>query len=257
MNDLSMDEKSTTIADDTKTTFRLKGSLFTLTVIQLLHLDVALFAQQLKETVARAPKFFKFAPVVLDLSQLNTQTDFSTLDFGQLITLFREQALIPVGVRGATVEQQLKANLAGLAILMDDKEKSEKNIVTPLKTMPSKQKEAPLQLIPSTTKIVTMPVRSGQQVYAKNSDLIVLSSVSHGAEVLADGHIHIYGPLRGRALAGINGNTSARIFCRSLEAELISVAGHYQMSESEHWPKPEKPVQIYLDNQRLYVVELV
>lgn len=110
---------------------------------------------------------------------------------------------------------------------------------------------------PQETRIIYQPVRSGQQVYAQNGDLIVLAQVSAGAEILADGNIHVYGPLRGRALAGVKGNTQARIFCHSLEAELVSIAGQYKISEdlqNESWKKPS---QVHLSDETLTVKALV
>ncbi|MAB25605.1 MAG: septum site-determining protein MinC [Pseudomonadales bacterium] len=93
--------------------------------------------------------------------------------------------------------------------------------------------------MPGGGRLITEPVRSGQQVYARGGDLIVMAPVSAGAELLADGHIHVYGPLRGRALAGVQGNTEARIFCQNLEAELVSIAGQYKVAEDlrkeQHW----------------------
>jgi septum site-determining protein MinC len=105
--------------------------------------------------------------------------------------------------------------------------------------------------------IVDRPLRSGQQVYARGSDLIVLGLVSHGAEVIADGHIHVYAPLRGRAIAGARGDASARIFATCLEAQLVSIAGIYRTSET---PLPDevlaRPAQVRLDGERLVVEPL-
>jgi septum site-determining protein MinC len=109
----------------------------------------------------------------------------------------------------------------------------------------------------SGSKIVTTPIRSGQQVYAPGGDLIIMASVSAGAEVLADGNIHIYGALRGRALAGVLGDTSARIFCQSLEAELVSIAGNFKVDEDlrkDHW---KTAAQVSLDEQTLCIAPLV
>ena len=102
---------------------------------------------------------------------------------------------------------------------------------TPTEALPTADQETDTEIRGSNTKLITEPVRSGQQIYARGADLIVLAPVSHGAELLADGHIHIYGPLRGRALAGVTGDETARIFCQYLEAELISIAGQYKISE--------------------------
>lgn len=104
--------------------------------------------------------------------------------------------------------------------------------------------------------LVTQPVRSGQRVYAQGGDLAVVTSISPGAELLADGHIHVYGALRGRALAGVSGNPDARIFCRSLEAELISIAGYWRVREDLPDALIGKPVQIALDGERLIIEPL-
>jgi septum site-determining protein MinC len=102
-------------------------------------------------------------------------------------------------------------------------------------------------------KIISQPIRSGQQIYAKEGDLIILASVSPGAEVLADGNIHIYGALKGRALAGVSGNKEARIFCQKLEAELVSIAGHYWVNEDLSPLPSGQTIQIYLENDRLHI----
>ncbi|MGZ9034790.1 MAG: septum site-determining protein MinC, partial [Rhodospirillales bacterium] len=108
----------------------------------------------------------------------------------------------------------------------------------------------------AASKVVIHPVRSGRQIYAQGADLIVLASISPGAELIADGHIHVYGALRGRALAGIGGNTDARIFCRSLEAELVSVAGYWRVRDDIPEELIGKPVQIYLGKEQVIIEEL-
>ena len=105
-------------------------------------------------------------------------------------------------------------------------------------------------------KIVTTPVRSGQQIYAAGGDLIVTAAVSAGAELLADGNIHVYGALRGRALAGVKGNQGARIFCHSLEAELVSIAGQYRISEDLQKTEWQKSCQIYLADGKMKIQAL-
>ena len=106
------------------------------------------------------------------------------------------------------------------------------------------------------TKIITTPIRSGQQVYAAGGDLIVAASVSAGAELLADGNIHVYGALRGRALAGVKGNEKARIFCQSMEAELVSISGNFKSEENPSIEYRNKPVMIYLEDKILKVKPL-
>jgi septum site-determining protein MinC len=109
------------------------------------------------------------------------------------------------------------------------------------------------KLVHRPSKVITRPIRSGQQVYAEGSDLIVMAAVSEGAEILADGHIHVYGPLRGRALAGVRGDVQARIFCQSLEAELVSVAGNFKLSDSLRELTWKAPAQVYLLDDTLHV----
>jgi septum site-determining protein MinC len=113
-----------------------------------------------------------------------------------------------------------------------------------------------VQYIVKQPQLMRRPVRSGQQVYARDTDLIVMGQVGPGAEVIADNHIHIYGALRGRALCGVTGNTEARIFCQSLEAELVSVAGNYRVLESIPEDLRGKPAQIWLDEERLNIEPL-
>jgi len=198
--------------------FKLKGSRVTITLLELYEYDYSTFTQQLAETVKSAPDFFQQTPVIINLERCRT----SFIDFIELGELCREYGLVPVAIRGGTEDQQLSANVAGLPLL-------------PL--MSTKVPETPEPKPPTpepktiSTMIVDTPVRSGQQVYAEGGDLIITSSVSAGAEILADGNIHIYGPLRGRALAGVKGNKDARIFCQQLEAELISIAGNYKLNE--------------------------
>ena len=103
------------------------------------------------------------------------------------------------------------------------------------------------------TRMVTTPVRSGQRIYARNSDLIITAQVSAGAEVIADGCIHIYGSLRGRALAGAQGDEAARIFCRDLQAELLAIAGRYKVAEDIADDVRGRPVQIRLDGDKLCI----
>jgi len=114
-----------------------------------------------------------------------------------------------------------------------------------------------VEVVVKTPMLITRPVRSGQQVFARDTDLIVMGPVGAGAEVLADQNIHVYGPLRGRALCGVSGNSSTRIFCQSLEAELVSVDGNFRLLEEIPSDLRGKPAQIWLDNGRLNIEPLV
>lgn len=205
------------------TAFQLKGSLFTLSVMQLYSICVDTIASQLSSLIKRSPSFFNHAPVVLDLHAL-VMTD-TVIDFDSLANTLRQHKLVPVGVRGGTKQQHESAIASGFAVFPSSKSESDssENNSPAEVTVPSR--------IQKGSKVITTPIRSGQQVYAQGGDLIVLSSVSHGAELLADGHIHVYGTLRGRALAGVTGDESAFIFCHELKADLVSIAGHYQVRE--------------------------
>ena len=222
--------------------FRLKGRLYTFTVLQVLTEDKEEFAQQLAETVTKAPKMFERAAVVLDFSAvLNLE-----IDLQGFCHIAREHGMVPVAIQGGNSLTDSIAQLQGLAILNGSTSQDKTIIEQPIAQTP----------IVETTKakLITVPVRSGQQVVAKGSDLIVSSSVSRGAELLADGNIHVYGALRGRALAGISGYLEARIYCQSLEAELLSIAGYYRLSDA--FDPVNKPCQIYLVDEHIVIEPL-
>jgi septum site-determining protein MinC len=230
------------LISQTRAAFELKGSLFTLTVLHLLSNDLESLAQQLEQQAQQTPNLFKNMPVVIDLQRVGKT---AMLEFNLLQQYLRQHGLIPVGVRNASPEQLVAARAAGLAILASQ---------TSSKTTKPKPATATTATNASSmlTQVITSPVRSGQQVYARGANLVILASVNHGAEVLADGHIHVYGPLAGRALAGITGDTTARIFCQKLDAELISIAGYYRLSDD--LPTVQAPmVQVYLENEKLCV----
>lgn len=231
--------------------FKLKGSRVTITTLELYDYDYQRFTEQLAETVQTAPDFFRQTPVILSLEKF--QSD-GFIDFIEIGELCREYGLVPVAIRGGSEEQVVSANVAGLPQLPASKERVE------VPESPQKQTEQSTQPESnqggSETKLITTPVRSGQQIFASNGDLVIVAPVSAGAEILASGNIHVYGPLRGRALAGVNGNTEARVFCQCLEAELISIAGSYKVNEDlreHHW---KQAVQAKLDNDQLVIEPL-
>ncbi|ELL0571726.1 septum site-determining protein MinC [Vibrio fluvialis] len=196
----------------------LKGSSFTLSVLHLSDNQIASTVEFLKQKVSQAPAFFANAPVVINISKVDGDIDFLALKNG-----ISDAGLIPVGVTGCKDKRcQSLASEAGFAVM----------------TASNSPTKAPAKMAP--TKIVRTPIRSGQQVYAKDGDLVLLNHVSPGAEVIADGSIHIHGTLRGRAIAGASGQKEARIICHDLQAELVSIAGNYWLSdqiESEFWQK--------------------
>lgn len=230
----------------TSSAFQLKAHLYPLSVLYIVDSDLALIAEQLKARVAMAPNFFQNNPVIVDLSQLGPHSD--TPDFEGLLSLIREFQMIPLGLRGIGGAARGRAEAAGFTLLSDARPGSERK-APEAATEPAPAPAPPP--ISSSTLVIDQAVRSGHQIYARGADLVVLAPVNAGAEVLADGHIHIYAPLRGRALAGASGNADARIFCDSLEAELISIAGCYQLSDDLPEATHRKRVAIRLQNERL------
>ncbi|MFM2484012.1 septum site-determining protein MinC [Celerinatantimonas yamalensis] len=192
----------------------IKGTTFTISVIHLIDDDLKHVEDVLNHKMAQAPKFFSTAPVIVNVSQVE-----HPLDFIALKTHIKQTGFVMVGVTGCqNSEQKAQAQDAKIPVLIAGRDVEPKPIEEPNMAQPP--------------RIIRGQVRSGQQVYAKECDLVVIGSVSNGAEIIADGSIHIYGALRGRAIAGANGQTGSVICCQNLQAELVSVAGHYQLSES-------------------------
>jgi len=230
----------------------IKSGSITLPILKLLNSDIELVARQLRDKIRQAPEFFRNAPVVIDLGELPENAD---VDFLDLIDILHDHHLIPVGTRGGSQKLQTAAQDAKLAVLPEHKQ--ETGAVSPAPApSPSKSSSRATAKLPSGSKLIEQPVRSGQRIYASGADLIVLSQVSPGAEVMADGNIHIYGSLRGRALAGVQGNLEARIFCADLQAELIAIGGHYKISENLDESVRGRPVQIYLRDNSLIIENL-
>jgi septum site-determining protein MinC len=234
----------------------LKGNLFTLMVLRVLSTDLEQINVQLAHKVAQAPQLLGQAPLVLDLLAIADQD----LDLNALVQAIRQQHLIPVAVRNASPTQQQMAIDLSLGILPNHSRPERVRVTETTSATNTTHEEliapdlAPASIGP--TKIITQPVRSGQQIVALQGDLIILAAVSPGAEILAHRHIHVYGRLRGRALAGVNGDKDARIFCQHLDAELVAIAGHYQINEELPEPLRGKAVQIALDQQRLVIQPL-
>lgn len=244
--------------------FQLRGGTFALLVLRLNDPKDPTLFQLLADKIAQAPNFFRHAPVVIDLVNLADAPAFNMAELGRRL---RQHQLVPIGVQSGTEEQNRAAVNAGWCIFPEGRE-------APLREAPRSAPvtaaQAPEVTPPaaepeveegdasgSPARLVTQPVRSGRQVYAHAGDLIVMSSISPGAELLADGHIHVYGALRGRALAGVSGDVTARIFCRSLEAELVSVAGFWRVREDIPEAIIGKPAQIFLEGDRIAIEPLV
>ena len=229
-----------------------KSSTFSMPVLVLSSDNLAAFELQLQEKIGLAPEFFKNTPLVIDFQEINKQG--YRIDVKEVIDILRKADLLPVGIRGGNTLQNKKA----LELLMPIYSSNTAAIITDSK----KQKEvvpppkANVDADVLQTVLITQPVRSGQRIYAAG-DLVVLAQVSAGAEIIAEGNIHVYNTIRGRALAGVQGNTQARIFCFDLQAELISIAGNYKVSEDLDESMRNKPVQIYLQGQSLIIKDIV
>ncbi len=225
--------------------FELKGSMLTTMVLHIYTSEIALLSAQLQQHIAQAPSLFKQAPVILDFHAITQETH--TLDILSLVETLRNYGMLPIGVRGGNPLLNSLSLGAGLHLLPSIK--AERGGRDPVELLKEAEQPKPATI---PAKIIEQPVRSGQQVVSKG-DLIILSMVSPGAEVLAHRHIHVYGALRGRALAGVTGDTSARIFCQKLEAELVSVAGQYQINEELGKEVLGQSVQIYLKDDLLTI----
>ncbi|MCX7815321.1 MAG: septum site-determining protein MinC [Tepidimonas ignava] len=183
---------------------------------------------ELQQRYGDSPGFFENEPVVLDLSGWPTVADPTPLEVDALLRALRHVGLQPLGYRDASGQWPTLLQHHGLC----DAGPAPTEPKRPTPSAPATPVPAPE---PASAMVVDRPLRSGQQVYARGRDLVVLAAVNPGAEVIADGHVHVYAPLRGRALAGARGDATARIFTLSLQAELVSIAGVYQTAE-HGWP---------------------
>nr|UVT38062.1 Septum site-determining protein MinC [uncultured bacterium] len=217
-----------------------KGRMLMVTVLHLASLDRTLVQQQLTEQLDRHQNWIRSVPLVVEVGSASAED--ATAALPGIIDLLRDQELIILGVAGNAVTDLLSTFL-GLPRINLSGNKGHK-----LET-PATPKAQTAQ--PKPSLLIDQPVRSGQQIYSEG-DLVVAASVSEGAELLAAGNIHVYGNLRGRALAGVRGNTAARIFCQQLNAELVSIAGHYRVSEGLPEASLNQPVQISLAGESMH-----
>ena len=230
----------------------LKGTTFTISVLHLSDGNPARIRQLLEAKVAQAPQFFNCAPLVLNVERLEAIPDFE-----QLRELVESEDFVLVGITGARDEaMKTAAKAAGLAVMVSGKSRKAEPEPTPPVPEPKPVEAASVPPVPApveASKVHVGPVRSGQQIYAAGTSLVVLGSVSPGAEVIADDSIQVYGALRGRAIAGAKGNPKARIYCQQLQAELLSIAGTFQLSDALPAGVIQEPVHIRLDNEQLRI----
>jgi len=260
----------------TATPFELEGMVSTVTVLRLLTDDLGAIRKALANKIEQMPGFFQDAPVALDLSALEGKDDDDPqeeaprprdIPLDALANMLRELKLVPVGVRYLREVRQREARTAGLGVLRGSGRKAPKpkEPVSEAQAAAAKQAEEDRRNGADRRRpdegfgpsmLIRTPLRSGQVVYAEQCDAVVLAHVNAGAELIADGNIHVYGSLRGRALAGAHGNEEARIFCKSLEADLVAIAGCYLRADEIPEARRGKPAQIYLDKERLVIIDL-
>lgn len=234
----------------------VQGAVFTVMVVRAGMLRDPVFEHDLAEQIRRSPRFFLNAPVVLDLK--DTGEFALAAEFAAAKEILRGHTLTLVGVQNALPAQVDAAAAAGLASFAPNAAQPNRRRPPEPESPESPAAPAPPVREPAReaarrSRLVTQPVRSGTQIYARGADLVVTAAVSPGAEIMADGNIHVYGALRGRALAGAAGDVEARIFCSRFEAELVSIAGHYLVSEQMPAAERGLPVQVALVDDRLTI----
>lgn len=227
--------------------------------LRIRSFDVPALIEEMRDRVIRAPKLFARAAIVLDFGGLSACP--STESARELIAGLRSAGVLPVALAYGTDAVEALASELALPVLSKFRAQYEP---APLPAEPTARAVSAAQPDPRPAEpanspglIHTQPVRSGQQVYAQGRDLILTAAVGAGAEVIADGSIHAYAPLRGRALAGALGDTNTRIFCREFRAELVAIAGHYRVIEEIPPELSGKPVQVWLEDGRIQIAELL
>ncbi|MBJ2156070.1 septum site-determining protein MinC [Variovorax sp. IB41] len=243
----------------TKAVFEFKSATLPLIAVILKTSDLDVLAEALDAQLADSPDFFEQEPVVIDLSQLPEHDEegeaTAQIDFAALRSLLARHQTQPIAVRGGNDAHNAAARAAGLSLAAMP--------AAPAPRPPAPPAEAPAEApqivrevpVPANgTLLIDKPLRSGQQVYARGGDVVVTAVVSFGAEVIADGNVHVYAPLRGKAIAGARGNTEARIFSTCMEAQLVAIAGIYRTNEV---PLPDavlgKSAQVRLDGKKLVI----
>nr|WP_272909222.1 septum site-determining protein MinC [Xanthomonas campestris] len=225
--------------------------------LRIRTLDVPRLVREMQDRVTRAPKLFGRAAVILDFGGLAQAPDLATAK--ALLDGLRSAGVLPVALAYGTSEIDLLSQQLGIPLLAKFRAQYETAAVSPPPPPPpppARAEPAAPVARPAPGRMQRNAVRSGQQLYAENCDLTVLSTVGAGAEVIADGSIHIYGILRGRALAGAQGNPDARIFCRDFHAELVAIAGHYKVLDDVPMDLRGKAVQVWLEQDQIKIAAL-
>lgn len=251
-----------------KPAFEIKGGNFTALVMHLASNDPESIQALIHDQLGAHPGFFNHDPLVIDFAE---SPQDAIVDLAWIQDVLLQYRLSLVGIVNASDEQLAAAAELGLGLFQAPSREIRARKSDPKPEQPPAPaieeqaaaeltREPEVLIVPEPrvlTRIHTSPVRAGQQVYAKGGDLVVLGAVSPGAEVIADGNIHVYGPLRGRALAGATGDTSARIFIRFMEAEIVSIAGTFKVIDADmvrHWQG--KSLQVFLNGEQLEIEPL-
>jgi len=234
----------------------IKGEMTLLSVLRLASVDLDIIQSGVKSKQSGSPQLFDNSPLLVDCSQLGASC--VEMDFVALRKLLLALGFIPVGIRNIAEECRELAVHAGWAILRSGRatgapSRSERPVDPATEEVLTE--DAPCHPLTSV-KVVNRPLRSGQQVYFPEGNLVILQHTSAGSEILAGGSVHVYGSLRGRVLAGIGGDTSARIFCQKLEAELVSIAGHYRLLDDIETNLKGSPAMVWLDGEKLKITPM-
>lgn len=228
--------------------FVFKGEMTLVNVLALQSSEVEAIGAALKQKREVSPVLSR-GPIIVDCQGI--QTDCQNIDLKLLADVIREADFIPVGLRNFPEDLTYKAVEAGWAILRPGAvARAPQAASIPVEMLPTKSNNHPAQ---PHLVLVDKPVRSGQQICALEGDIVVLQHTSAGSELLAAGSVHVYGSLRGRVLAGILGDTQARIFCQKLEAELVAIAGRYRLLDEVDTPLKGRPAMIYLSGEKLVI----
>lgn len=242
-------------AGHARTSFDLKSASLPVVAVVLKTTDAAVLAADLAERLADDPGFFDNDPVLIDLAPVREAVE--PIDFAAVAALLRQHRTLPVAVRGGSPAQMEAAHAVGLVAAPEAPPARAEASAEVREVIREVEVVREVPVAGPAAVIVDKPLRSGQQVYARGADLIVMAMVSFGAEVIADGNIHVYAPLRGRAIAGARGNTDARIFCTCMEPQLVSIAGIYRTTETELPDNVRgKPAQVRLDGEKLLIEPL-
>src|SRR3979411_1361573 len=228
------------IAKATRQPVRMRGRSYVAFVF-CPAVPIAGWLEEIDATLARSPGFFVGKPVVLDLSAV----DLSQSAIAHLITSLEQRNIRVLGIEGvdaAHLTTSMPPLLTG----------GRPCVLAPIE--PQKPEAKTKSTL--TSLLLESPVRSGQSVIFAEGDVTVLGSVGSGAEIVAGGSIHVYGTLRGRAMAGVNGNSAARIFCQKIEAELLAIDGYYQTAEDISATLRNRPAQAWLEGNIMKITPL-